>query len=159
MAVVPVRIDQSVIMDGVYFYSTDETGLGLVLTPACDFEQRKVELVQLCLLRDAIQTIEVLIRFDWKGQGLVNSEGNLIPGPLGSTKKSNLCESVRQLIRQRFPRYHWLPPLPGSKRPLIADFQVVASLHDDELKSAAIVAALESPYREAVPARYAVNAD
>ena len=142
-------------MDGLYFYATDETNLGLVLTPACDFEQRKVELVQLCLLRDAFQTIEALIRWDWKGMGLVNAEGNLIPGPLGKTKEKDLSSSLRQLIHQRFPRYHWLPPLQGSQRPIIADFQVVASLHHEELESTNIVAALESPFREAVPARYA----
>jgi hypothetical protein len=154
-AAVPTQIGQSVILDGVSFYSTDEVTLGIVLTPACDFEQKKVDLVQICQLRDAIETIGLLIRDDWNKSGLVDSNGNPIPGPLSNTKRNDFSEKLRALIGQRFPRYHWLPPLPGSKRPLIADFQNVASLLPEDLESAPIIAGLESPYRESVPTRYA----
>jgi hypothetical protein len=154
-AVVPTQIDQSVILEGVYFFGTDETTLGIVLTPACDFEQKKAELVQLCQLRDAFDFIAVLIQHEWKKLGLVDANGNRIAEPLSSGKKKDLSEKLRSIIRQRFPRYHWLPPFVGSKRPLIADFQSVTSLNPEDLEGAHIVAALESPYRESLPTRYA----
>jgi hypothetical protein len=62
---------------------------------------------------------------------------------------------VRNLITQSFPRYHWLPPLPGTVTPCILDFQVVESAVLEELNERKIVAQLQSPLREQVPARYA----
>jgi len=139
----------------VYFYGTDETTLGIVLTPACDFEQKKAELIQLCQLRDALDWIAILIQHDWRKLGLLNANGSRIAGPLSVNKTNDLSDKLRSIIGQRFPRYHWLPPLVGSKRPLIADFQSVTSLTQEDLEGAQIVAALESPYREALPTRYA----
>jgi len=154
-AVVPTQLDQSVILEGVYFIGTDETSLGIVLTPTCDFEQKKAELIQLCQLRDAFDWIAILIQHDWKKLGLVDANGNRIAGPLSVNKTNELSDKLKNVIGQRFPRYHWLPPFVGSKRPWVADFQNVTSLTQEALEGAQIVAALESPYRESLPTRYA----
>lgn len=139
---VPTKIDQSTILRNVYFYGIDELCIGLVLTPTCDFAQNKVELVQVCALIPAWDFIREMLQTDWKN---FNSD----------KKIKDIQGKVKELIRLRFPRYHWFAPLPNTTIPLIGDFQNVTSLPFLELEKLEIIAELISPYREQVPARYA----
>jgi len=153
--VLPDKIDQGVILDSVYFYALDETHLGLVLTPTCDFEHNKAELAQICAIFDAWQIVADLVRTDWAKMGLVDASGNLIKGPLSRTKRTEFTSQLLYIIGQRFPRFHWLAPFANTSRPLIVDFQVITSLPAGELADVQLLAALRSPFREQVAARYA----
>lgn len=130
--------------------------MGLSLTPICDIEQSKAETVQFCALYDVWDKIRTLCQTDWQGERLIDSEGNLLPGPLSNTKRGAFNEKVSLLIKQRLPRYHWLAPMPSTQRPpLIADFQVLTSHPLEELGDDQIEAELASPYREQAASRYA----
>ncbi len=136
----PSRIDQSVVLRDIYFYGLDRKEFGFVLTPTptCDFAQDKAELIHLCAMFTAASVIEQLRKTTWE---------KLAP--------KELKNQIKQFITQRLPRYHFFAPLPGMVVPLLADFQVITSLPLRELESLEIVAELESPFREQVPARYA----
>jgi hypothetical protein len=149
----PAKVGQGTIVREVYFYAVDETLPGLSLTPVCDIEQVKAELIQFCALFDAWELVTELVKTEWN-LGLTDATGALVAGPLSNTKKNAFHGHVRQLIAQRIPRYHWLAPLPGTTPPLIADFQVLASVVPAELEQAELVAELRSPYREQTAARY-----
>jgi hypothetical protein len=149
------RIDQSVILMDVYFYAIDESRLGIVLTPTCDFEQAKCEWVQLCALFDAWDVIGGLLRGAWSGKNLVDEKGAFISGPLSKGKANEFRDGLRILIGQQYQRYHWFAPLPGTEIPQIADFQLTTSIEVGELNLSSAVAELRSPYREEVAARYA----
>jgi hypothetical protein len=123
------EVDQGVILDSVFFYGLQTDCAALVLTPTCDFAQQKAEFIQLCAARTASEFFGAI------------------------AKRAN--EFLEQLMTQRFPRYHWLVPLPGTTVPLILDFQSVQSVPWEFLEQARIVGQLVSPYREQVPARYA----
>lgn len=150
----PEKIDQSVIVDDVYFYCVDERMPAVVLNPACDFEQDKAELVQFCGLTDAWEFISELLHSDWDGLKLVESGGLISREALSIGKAKSFANRVRQLARQQYPRFHWFTPLPGSDRPLVADFQVLAALPFKEVADLPKLASLRSPFREQVPARY-----
>src|SRR5262249_54045789 len=90
----------------------------------------------------------------WNGLGLVNGAGILITGPLSAGKRKDLSNRIRDVIAHKYPRYHWLAPLPTGNVPRIIDFQVMQSLQVSELETESIVAELSSPYREEVAARY-----
>ena len=66
-----------------------------------------------------------------------------------------LTGKITDIAKQKLPRYHWFTPLEAGGRPFIADFQNTSSLNIHELENLKIVAALASPFREQVPARYA----
>lgn len=156
MYVSATDLDQSVLVEGVYFHALDEVRLGIVLTPACDFAQHKVELALVCAMVDAWELIAALLPGDWRKMGLTREDGTLISKEeFGSTKRKTFENQVNQLMNQRFPRYHWLPPLPGTGSPLVADFQTLASVPVLELQTLPRLAAVESPFREEIPARYA----
>lgn len=150
------HLDQCVILRDIYFYSLDATRLGLVLTPACDIAQSKAVYVQVCALFPAWEFISSLLRNDWSNIGALDGKGNLRPlAELSNSKKSDLLGKIKQLVGQRFPRYHWFAPFPGDSEPLVGDFQNVTSLPVAEVAKLEVVAELLSPYREQVPARYA----
>lgn len=138
----PSTLDQGVVLRDVYFYADDEKLFGLVLTPRCDIEQSKADFVQLCALYPMYQFI----------QAMLNSTWSKLNDP---TKVADLRGQIRNLAKQRIPRYHWFDPLPGTQVPLIADFQHIASLLLHDLGDIELVAELASPFREQVPTRYA----
>ena len=135
----PTELDQSVIIDQVYFYALDEERPGVVLNPACDFAQDKAEFVMMCALHNAWDLIRGLLASDWK--------------KIKNQKEA--ANQIKLMIRQRFPRYHWLPPLPGANPPLVADFQTLSTLHLAEVSELPKRAALRSPFREQLPTRFA----
>lgn len=152
----PLRVDQGAIVEGVYFYAIDEVFHGVVLTPTCDIAQNKAELLVLCAAINAWDLVSDLIKTDWKNDGLVSDTGELIAAAdLSQGKRKTLRDKIQRLMRQQFPRYHWLAPIADGKDPLIADFQILACVAPEEIDSARIVASLESPFREQVPTRYA----
>lgn len=151
----PTKLDQSVIVDQVYFYALDEVRPGVVLNPACDFAQDKASLVLLCALVDAWELIEVLLKTDWKRMHLADalgSEGQR--SVLGDNKRKELGNRIKLVICQRFPRYHWLLPLPATDRPLVADFQTLSTLPLREVSQLPKRAVLLSPFREQLPTRF-----
>ncbi|MGH7466995.1 MAG: hypothetical protein ACRENP_03320 [Longimicrobiales bacterium] len=155
-AMIPSKIDQSVIVEGLYFYAIDEHFPGIVLTPACDFEQGKVELATACALISAWDLLSQLLRTDWQKDGLIDQSGSpVLRSSLSAGKTKWFKGQVRSVARQQFPRYHWLPPPPGTKVPLIADFQILACVPVDEIRAVTPIAALLSPFREQLPTRYA----
>jgi hypothetical protein len=150
----PSAIDQGVIVEGVFFYATSEFLPGFILTPACDLEQGKAELVLSCAGRDPLELVKDFLTGDWARLGLSTPEGEIV-STLSGKKSRRLRHNIDELMTQRYPRYHWLDPLPGTQRALVLDFQMLSTLATDELKNSKLLAQLRSPFREQVPARYA----
>lgn len=153
-SVAPADVDQGCLIQPVYFYAIDEERLGVVLTPRCDLAQQKADLVQISAVFNASQLIRELLQGDWKGLGLLGADGQLLASIPSAGKAKELRERITRLAEQRFARYHWLAPPPGTGQPLVADFQLIESVPTSELAGLEIVAALASPYREAFAARY-----
>jgi hypothetical protein len=84
-----------------------------------------------------------------------DNQGALLTAPLSVNKKKDLHARLKELITRRFPRYHWLAPLPKTTSPLILDFQLIQTVALPHLEGIEVIAALQSPFREEVPARYA----
>lgn len=147
------RVDQAVIVESVYFYATDETLPGLIVTPTCDFENSKCELAQVCAVRDAHSTISLLLRGAWSNLGLTQPSGALAT-TIGDSARKTLAGRIKELAKHKYPRYHWLEPLPNGTVPKLVDFQLMMSVDVVELEAAPIVAELASPFREEVAARY-----
>ncbi len=137
----PTAIDQCVILRDVYFYGIDESCFGLVLTPTCDFAQNKAEFIQLCALFPAWEFVTSLLHNEW-------SKFNV------PSKKAEVKSKIKDIIKQKLPRYHWFSPLQSLLPPFIGDFQITTSLTLKDLESQEMIAELESPYREQVPSRY-----
>ncbi len=148
------KIDQAVIVESVYFYATDETLPGLVVTPTCDFEHGKCELAHVCAVREVQDKVRQLLGGSWKNLGLVQASGALAAGPIGTTAQKALSNKIHEIAEHRFPRYNWLSPLPGRSAPMIVDFQEMQSVTIEELEGAKVLAELVSPFREEVAARY-----
>jgi hypothetical protein len=139
----------------VYFDAIDEPRNGLILTPRCDIAQDRVEFLHVCPLLDAWEIVGEFISKEWTGAKLLAEDGSRLPGPLSKTKRDNFANSLKLVITQRLPRYHWLEPLPGSTIPQILDFQILLSILLDEVKDKPVVAELAGPFAEEVSARYA----
>jgi len=153
---IPAKLDQSVVLKSLYFFALDEYFDAVVLTPACDIEQGKAELITSTALVSAWTLIAQLLKTDWKKENLVDDDGRAIArAALTNTKRKWLANQVKQLMRQQFPRYHWLGPLKDGSDPLIADFQILSCISIDEARSAERIGVLVSPFREQLPTRYA----
>ncbi len=142
----PDELDQGVILSDVYSYALDAEGLGLVVTPTCDFAQEKADFVQVCTLIPAEDFLRDLLKghrrkaaaFDENDQFLPWSEWN-------PSKQGEFGATVKNLARQSLPRYHWLPPVPGQALPLVADFQQVTSHLTEEIEAGATFLARLAP--------------
>jgi hypothetical protein len=153
----PTAIDQSVVVETLYFHALDDHLAAVVLTPACDFEQRKAELAIACAAISAWDLIAQLAQTDWVKEGLVDESGSLKKrGDLSNSKIKWFKAQISRMIKQQYPRYHWLAPIPHTNLPpLVADFQIIACLPIDVIVRATPIASLQSPFREQLPARYA----
>lgn len=151
----PTEVDQGTLVDDVYFYALDESHRGIVLTPTCDIELNKAELIQLVAVLDAWEVVGTLLESDWSKAGLLDAQGQLLKRPLSAGKRNIFASEVGKIIRQQYPRYHWLAPLSDGANPLIVDFQVLTSILADELPATKILAGLRSPFREQLADRYA----
>ncbi len=143
----PTSIDQSVIVEGAFFEG-EHRHLGIALTPTCDVAQEKAEFVQFCGVFPAWDVLRGLLSSDWARLSSTDNYGR-------PAKRSDLKGKIKELARQRFPRWHWLAPIPGMSVPLLVDFQLVTSVALEDAEKLPIRAGLVSPFREQVAARYA----
>lgn len=142
--------DQGDIVDGVYFAAFDKKMPGVLVTPACDIAQEKVDLWTFVGLFPDIDVAKASVAKELE-------EWNLPPGtPPSRKQRSSLAKALGFLIAQRLPRYHWIPVTIGEVTGHVADFTCVTALPAAEVKGGAKrVATLLSSWREQVPARYA----
>lgn len=106
----------------------------VVLTPACDFAQRKVEYV--LLVRG--------LRLDASAQYIAWKSASF------DDKKWPKIDSI---VRGKTARYDFLPhfdPIPD----LIIDFEQVLAVNREDLENVDVVATLDSPFTEALLTRY-----
>ncbi len=144
----PAELQQGVIAREVYFWSVDRFSLGIALTPACDFEQGKVELVTFCSVLDAVPVLSKLLAKD-----LADDSGNR-SNRVSKNKLGRVKSAIEQVIKRRWLRFHWLAPLLDSQTPQLVDFTIVTSLPMSEAADLECIAQLRSPYKEEVSARY-----
>lgn len=110
----------------------------LVLTPSCDFEERHP--LNSVLLARCAPLVDQQEFKNWAAQG------EAVKGPLNSLIGDNRQKA--QPERFKFlPGTFFLPDL-------IADFQGLVTVTPDELKKLQVVASLDSPFAEAVLARF-----
>jgi hypothetical protein len=142
--------DQGDVVDAVYFAATDCSRPGVLVTPACDIEQDKVELWTFVALYKDDEVARSLVAKDLEGwQRAANG------APLSKKQRESLAKKVRELIDHRFGRYHWIPVVLDGHPAHVADFSCVNSLPADEVRAKARrIATLTSSWREQLPARY-----
>jgi CheY-like chemotaxis protein len=115
-----------------------ETGHWLVLTPSCDFEQ--AGRLNRVLLAQCVPLSEEPEYAAWKANPNTNA------GPLKAMIGDNRSDAQSE-------RFKFLPGtffLPDS----IIDFQKLRTVLPDELKNLEVIASLDSPFAEAVLARF-----
>jgi hypothetical protein len=143
--------DQGDVVEEVYFAALDAARPGVLVTPACDIEQDKLDFWTFVALYRDDEVARSLVAKDL--EGWKRSAGG---ATLTKNQRESLAKKVRELIDQRFPRYHWLPVALGGHPAHVADFSCVCSLPADEVRANAKRArALVSSWREQLPARYA----
>jgi hypothetical protein len=136
-------------VDSVYFAATDDSGPAVLVTPACDIEQDKVRLWTLVRLYSDAEVARAISEPD-VSTWLSGSKD----GKLSRSQTESLGKRMKELIGQRYPRYHWVPIKIGDHTAHIADFSCVTCLPADEVKKATRVGRLNSSWREQLPARY-----
>ena len=158
LAAVPPELGQSTIVDHVPFDTLGEEFRGIVLTPVCDFEQNKVELVQFAAIFDAAELLRGLVEDQLQRDELVDVAGNFRLDRLNAQARADVRAQVKNklqgIAKRKLPRYHWLQELPGGK-PMVIDFQTTTALRVAQAEALPILAGLRSPYREEVASRYA----
>lgn len=142
--------NQGDVVESVYFAAFDKSMPGVLVTPACDVEQEKVDLWTLVALFPDAEVARAIVAktlAEWKvGAG----------NPPTNKQRQALAKDLRALVTQRLPRYHWIPVRIGESPAHVADFSAVTALPVAEVKGkAARVATLQSSWREQLPARYA----
>jgi hypothetical protein len=140
--------DQGDVVEAVYFGALDAYRPGVLVTPACDIEQEKLELWTFVALYPDVDVARALVAKDletWQHSG----------APLSKRQREALLNKVRELIGHRFGRYHWIPVAIGESTAHVADFSCVSSLPAAEVQtSTKRIASLTSSWREQLPARY-----
>lgn len=141
--------DQGDIVDAVYFAAFDKAMPAVLVTPACDIEQDKVDLWTFVALFPDVDVAKATVVKDL-------ADWNLVPGTAPSkNQRASLAKALRNLVGQRLPRYHWLPVKIGEFGGHVADFTCVTALPAEEVKQKAKrIATLRSSWREQLPARY-----
>jgi len=61
---------------------------------------------------------------------------------------------VDRMMKQQYPRYHWIPVKLATVDGHVADFAFVTSLAASEVRRLTRMASLVSSWREQLPARY-----
>jgi hypothetical protein len=145
--------DQGDIVAAAYFPGLDSKLPAVLVTPACDLEHEKVALWTLiALFPDTLVAKDIVRR---EGESLGTNRDGLLVGPTPK-QVSHLERKIRDLMRQRFHRYHWLPVRINDQAGHVADFSCVTSLPVDEVRlEAQRLFSMNSSWREELPARYA----
>jgi hypothetical protein len=141
--------DQGDIVQGVYFAAADTELPAVLVTPACDIEQSKVDLWTFVALYPDTEVARAIVAKDlesWRKSGT---------STLSANQKSSLAKTMRDLLGHRYPRYHWLPVRIGDHTAHVADFSWVTALPAEEVRRSVRIATLRSSWREQLPARYA----
>ena len=91
------------------------TDLYIVLTPACDISNDKAEFIQIVKISTIsnIKDVQDIIKLD---------------KPLSKSKKSKLENKIKDLVRNKSSRFHYLPKFGPILQESIVDFQHVQSV-------------------------------
>jgi hypothetical protein len=147
--------DQGDIVAGVYFAAVDTDLPGVLVTPACDIEQGKVDLWTFVALFPDVAVARALVAKDIEGWMKPGATSSSAGSGLSTKQRAALAKKMDELLNHRFARYHWLPVRIGDSPAHVADFSYVTALPADEVKERTRVASLRSSWREQLPARYA----
>jgi hypothetical protein len=122
------------------------------MTPGCDIDQEKVLIWSFVALFPDGDVAREVTQPEISGWGLApDANGRFAP----STKQlKQLRKDLENLVRNRYPRYQWLPIPLGANRAHVADFAQVTSIPVDEARTLGRVCSLNSSWREQVQARY-----
>jgi len=143
--------DQSAIYEKVHFIPLKEDSPAIVLTPVCDIGTKGAD----CLTVARIIPIKPVFEFFLYKSGLTEEEIMGISVIKGDTKRNLHSTFQDQYLKNRTARYHFLPGLKGVIDNSFVSFEMIQTIHYDELKKIKKIAVLKSPWRESVPARYA----
>lgn len=147
-------LDQSEILENIIFPGPEKACLGIIVTPVCEIAQGKVDYITLCLVVPAFDALDVFLEENWEQKLGIKKGTNLSAG-----KRADLLRGrLSPIFRNQMVRYQWLDPFPGEKEPHIVDFQILANIPFSTAKLAKRKCALRSPWREAIPTRYAAYA-
>lgn len=149
-ATAPTSLQQGCIVQGVYFFATDEDRDAVALTPACDFAQDKADYITFVALIPYLEMADGLAKTSWKKD--MAAEGHAIPG---KDKRGNLRRHVDELVRNVYPRFQWFEKVDEEHGPWVADFQIVATLPKEDASQLPLLARLAPQHLEQLPARYA----
>ena len=145
------EVDQSAIYAEITFTCIGKPSYAIVLTPICDIATKKLSYITLAQIIPA-NIIYEMILFNEKlsEQQMIGVEA------VGSGKLKHIKdEFLKNYLKNRVYRYHFLPKLNGILDNSFIDFQVVQTFSIEELIKHKKTAVLKSPWRESIPARYA----
>ncbi len=146
--------NQGDVVRSIFFYSEDEELPAILLTPACDVAQDKVDnwtFVALFPERAVVTQFSEALMADWGPRR--TADGKAI---LTQKQKSSIQNRIRELVGQRMPRFHWLPVGIDGSESHVADFTCVTSLSAEEARVNLVrICSLNSSWREQIAARYA----
>jgi hypothetical protein len=139
--------DQGDIVAGVYFAADDAAHPAVLVTPACDIAQEKVDLWTFVRVFPELEVAAAVIASELQGKTATE---------LTKKQRESACKRLGELLGQRYQRYHWLPPWSGGGPGHVADFTWVTAMPVEEIKRGSQrLARLKSSWREELPARYA----
>lgn len=148
--------DQGDVIEAAYFAAFDKKLPAILVTPACDLEHPDagVSLWTLVALFPDTEIARQVVAKELAQWNLPRGQDGSLS--LSVSKRNKLDERVGNLIRQRYPRYHWVPVEVGGSPGNVADFNCVTSIPAEEVRQRGRrLASLVSSWREQLPARYA----
>jgi hypothetical protein len=146
------RLQQGCIIEGLWFHFLQAEIDAVVLSPACDVAQNKADFATCVGLFPFEEQILKFKEGDWAKK---HGEANGQPIATPTRKQSDrFADDIRDLMNNRFPRYHWFDRTPTGRGPWVADFQVVTSVPQVDFDELTVLASLNSQYMEQLPARY-----
>jgi len=149
--VIGEEIEQSSIYDSVLFACFDKAYPAIVLTPICDIVSRRAEYLKVAQIIPAQLVYEEFL----ESKGVTELEMSGVQA-LGRKRALGLKkEFTEQFMKNRVYRYHFLPRLRDILADSFVDFQIVQTVHAENLKGPKKLALLKSPWRECLPSRYA----
>jgi hypothetical protein len=142
--------DQGDIAGSVFFPLEDDEAPGVLLTPACDIEQQKVEAWTFVEMYRDVDVLDGMLS-KVRAKSSQGEDGIYVAGKDAFGNAENI---VRNLLLNKVLRYHWLPVVIGEHRGWVADFQSVTSLPVEAVSQVSRVCRLRSSWREQLCARY-----
>jgi len=145
-------IEQSAIYSSILFESAGQELPAIVLTPACDILHAQTELV--LTVAGIFPASHIFERFLQKNKLTL---GQIIGRDVTRRKTYRGVTDTfkKQYLANRVLMYHFLPRYEDKLQDSFIDFSIVRTLSAQELLRRSKIAVLKSPWREAVPSRYA----